>query len=601
MFPRHRRQFGSLEDLEARNLMAADDVAPQFAIKHPPRLQLGDAPLSGSPAFTGRDQAELIWQTVPAGIGIHDSFLVEYQRAGDTNWQTVSNTPSVDTQVEGRVLHHAILTLLEWNSFYRYRVTHLRAGAPLATYSSTFRTRPPAGDHLPFAFAAYGDSAWWEYVEQFRGVQRQINEHDVTFALLLGDNIYPHGTHAEADARFDPAVNPEAVRWNASHIDFAAVGNHDLDTPEAARQLFSLPIPIADQTAPVDLPPDDSPEFTYSFEYGNAHIVVLNTWMSNLVETDDTRRQMDEMLDFAVATLQDSAARWKLVVAHNPFIGTDKNRHPNEYYFQSMVRRLNSVGVDLVMSGDSHTYAWTYPIAGFDDADANGDLTYDEIRFLPDQDQMYEKGDGLVQLVSGVGGRDFRLGDYTEPVYAKGYSLRDWTGPIEFGFAKVEVSERELVVSYISATTGGIVGDLDNDGQLDANEPFFGQFRIVNSAISSGDLNGDGGVTVADVDLLCLALHQPDPADRLDLNQDRQIDSNDLDHLLYNFFSAGPGDSNLDGIFTSSDLVLAFQNGGYEDMSRLDTRWSHGDWDCDGRFTTRDLVAAFQRNRYLRI
>ncbi|MCA9172043.1 MAG: lamin tail domain-containing protein, partial [Planctomycetales bacterium] len=55
-----------------------------------------------------------------------------------------------------------------------------------------------------------------------------------------------------------------------------------------------------------------------------------------------------------------------------------------------------------------------------------------------------------------------------------------------------------------------------------------------------------------------------------------------------------PGDVNGDGQFNSSDLVLLFQIGEYEDSIARNSIYSEGDWNGDGDFDTADLVLAFQ-------
>lgn len=57
------------------------------------------------------------------------------------------------------------------------------------------------------------------------------------------------------------------------------------------------------------------------------------------------------------------------------------------------------------------------------------------------------------------------------------------------------------------------------------------------------------------------------------------------------------GDSNIDGIFDSADLVLVFQAGLYE--SNQVATWDTGDWDHDGFCTSADLVLAFQIGAYI--
>lgn len=49
-----------------------------------------------------------------------------------------------------------------------------------------------------------------------------------------------------------------------------------------------------------------------------------------------------------------------------------------------------------------------------------------------------------------------------------------------------------------------------------------------------------------------------------DLNGSGSLDQDDLTYMIHNLQGTWMGDANLDGKFTSSDFVGAFQNGGYE-------------------------------------
>ena len=105
----------------------------------------------------------------------------------------------------------------------------------------------------------------------------------------------------------------------------------------------------------------------------------------------------------------------------------------------------------------------------------------------------------------------------------------------------------------------------------------------VNGGGPPGDINRDGQLDLADVDLLCAALRtQAVVSDALDLNRDQRLDPADLQYLIETLLDSTFGDANLDGLFNSRDFVLIFQAGQYEDNLVGNSTWTTGDWNCDG-------------------
>lgn len=108
------------------------------------------------------------------------------------------------------------------------------------------------------------------------------------------------------------------------------------------------------------------------------------------------------------------------------------------------------------------------------------------------------------------------------------------------------------------------------------------------------DLNADGALDAGDIDRLCAGLQAQDG--RFDLDLNRQVDLEDVDLLVVSAMNSAFGDVDFDGVFGTSDMVLIFQRGQYEDTIPKNSKWLDGDWDCDGDFTTSDLVFAMQRS-----
>lgn len=119
----------------------------------------------------------------------------------------------------------------------------------------------------------------------------------------------------------------------------------------------------------------------------------------------------------------------------------------------------------------------------------------------------------------------------------------------------------------------------------------------VSTPLPEGDFSGDGNVTAIDVDLLAMGIANGGDT-RFDVNQDGTVDLEDRRHLIEVTLGSLYGDSNLDGVFDSTDLVSTFQRARYEDFDGEEVGWQDGDWNGDGRFTSADLVLAMQGGNY---
>lgn len=115
---------------------------------------------------------------------------------------------------------------------------------------------------------------------------------------------------------------------------------------------------------------------------------------------------------------------------------------------------------------------------------------------------------------------------------------------------------------------------------------------------TAGDVNGDGMLDALDIDAITAAVRQGDGADAFDVNGDGDVDQSDRTHWVEELKKTYFGDSNLDGEFSSSDFVVVFQAGQYEDATVGNSTWETGDWNGDGDFDSSDFVAAFQAGGY---
>ncbi|MCA9167147.1 MAG: pentapeptide repeat-containing protein [Planctomycetales bacterium] len=119
-----------------------------------------------------------------------------------------------------------------------------------------------------------------------------------------------------------------------------------------------------------------------------------------------------------------------------------------------------------------------------------------------------------------------------------------------------------------------------------------------------GDYNGNLTIDAEDIDVLRLKVprtgfRDSDPAGAFDLNEDGRLDIGDRQMWVTDIAQTWYGDTNLDRVFDSGDLIEALSSGLYEQSPRV-TRagWASGDWNGDGRFDSEDFVVAIADGGY---
>lgn len=117
-----------------------------------------------------------------------------------------------------------------------------------------------------------------------------------------------------------------------------------------------------------------------------------------------------------------------------------------------------------------------------------------------------------------------------------------------------------------------------------------------------GDFNDDDRVDVLDLQVLhTIVLQDPQltwmTSGNADMNGSGHVDRDDMFPWIER---AGTwfGDVNFDGEFNSTDFVLVWQAGEFEDALVGNSTWSTGDWNLDGEFDTADLVFVFNYGGY---
>ena len=200
---------------------------------------------------------------------------------------------------------------------------------------------------------------------------------------MLGDNAYQDGTDAEyqtAVFNMYPSVLRSSVLW-------PTLGNHDGHTADSATQtgpyydIFTLP--RAAEAGGVA----SGTEAYYSFDWGNVHFVVLDSYESDRVPPSP-------MIDWLEDDLLATTADWVVAFFHHP--PYTRGSHNSDNDIESIELRqytlpmLEAYGVDLVLTGHSHSYERSF----FIDGHYGPSSTFNTLEHLVDGGDGRPSGDG---------------------------------------------------------------------------------------------------------------------------------------------------------------------------------------------------------------
>lgn len=198
------------------------------------------------------------------------------------------------------------------------------------TAPAGFRTAPAATDATPLRFVAFGDSGTGDQYQ--RAVYTQMRDVPFDFVVHLGDLAYEKGTRDELAARFFGVYRDTLSSFPV----FPVLGNHDDASSSGKPYLEAFVLP--ENSLP------GSEERHYSFDWGHAHFVAL-----------DTERIDAEQAAWLDRDLEQSTARWNVVLAHRPAFSS--GYHGGSSAFRRVFGPvLQKHGVPLVLSGHEHDY-----------------------------------------------------------------------------------------------------------------------------------------------------------------------------------------------------------------------------------------------------
>ena len=249
--------------------------------------------------------------------------------------------------------HQVRLNGLQPDTKYYYGVGY--TGGTIAEGNDYFFVTPPLGAK-PTRIWVLGDSgtananaaAVRDAYEAFTGPRH------TDLWMMLGDNAYSDGhdyEYTEAVFNMYPAMLRKSVLW-------PALGNHETyngQNPLPYIAMFTLPAGGEAGGVP------SGTEFYYSFNYGNIHLVCLDSMTQDRSSTGPMATWLEQ--DLAANTNDWLIAFWH----HPPYT---KGSHDSDYegelidMRENMLPILESYGADLILAGHSHSYERSFLLHG---------------------------------------------------------------------------------------------------------------------------------------------------------------------------------------------------------------------------------------------
>ena len=272
-----------------------------------------------------------------------------------------------------------------------------------------------------------------------------VGSDETDMILMLGDNAYNDGTDDQYQTAVFQNMYEEQLRKS---VTWSCPGNHDMysasSTSETGPYYDIFTFPKAGEAGGLA----SGTEAYYSWDYGQIHFISM--------DSDDTDRDVGgSMLTWLTNDLAATSKNWIVVIFHHPPYTKGSHDSDNsgdsggrmEEMRENALPILESYGVDLVLSGHSHSYERSYLLKGHHDV--SGTLTSSMILDSGSgnltTDCSYKKtsdsGDGAVYITAGSSGKVTGTLTAHPAMYAYLYQM---------GSVVMEVEKNRMDVKFIN-------------------------------------------------------------------------------------------------------------------------------------------------------
>jgi hypothetical protein len=260
--------------------------------------------------------------------------------------QAIADVPGgrAEATSEGQTTHVLRLAGLPPASDVDYRLLVDGADGPRARFRTPAVPGTAAAQRA--VIGAFGDMGTSGPIP--KGNAARMKERGIELLLTVGDNAYDDGAAHEWDPRFFGPFK-DLLPW----VTLApAMGDHEYRTPYGQGYLDAFV-----------LKEGYAGERNYSFDWGDVHVVALDTNCIKPVDPTTQGCDRDGMLAWLRNDLAATRAPWKIAIFHRPVLATGKYGVYPEVQ-AALMPIFEELGVDLVLQGHNHLYERTWPARG---------------------------------------------------------------------------------------------------------------------------------------------------------------------------------------------------------------------------------------------
>lgn len=329
--------------------------------------------------FTYNTQNEPLRPVIQVAKGESLTDYVEYTAH-------VQKASSYETQSKGMTYYIVKAEIpLEDSTTYTYRAYDKYVD--VGTEPVTIQTKNLKVES--FTFAHVSDSQSSENVGDFFGgvLKNLVGKSD--FVVHTGDVV----EDSKLELEWKNMLNANFAYLSKIPV-MAISGNHETTYKHGSDETFKhFNQKITEQ--------DTKLGYYYSFTYGNAKFIMLNT--NRLSGNALTADQYDWLID----ELENNTATWTFVAMHNPMYsagnyGSDPSKNQICLSLRAQLRAIFvEYGVDVVLQGHDHVVSHTHPIDGAGNAISTAWETVDGVAYATNPS-------GVIYEMSGPAGRQTR-------------------------------------------------------------------------------------------------------------------------------------------------------------------------------------------------